>query len=113
MKIKHKVSGLTLEGRFTYDGTDYRDTGAHGYSLYHNSQWEEVAEWKDVTHECTWEEHPCGVYDERWRDEWYISHKGSRVEAHPHRYRVRAVKLYDGYCSTSIQAAFIVEKRND
>jgi len=105
MKIKHKVSGLTLEGHFTYDGTDYRDTGAHGYSLYHNSQWEEVSEWKDVTHQCEWKKHPCGAYEARWINEWYLDHMGCRIEALPHEFRLRKISGLNG------KDVFTVERR--
>lgn len=60
MKIRHKQSGVVLEGEFcccgemTGDGKAKHYFAAHrGQSTYDASEWEEVKpEWVDVTGEC-------------------------------------------------------------
>ena len=112
MKLKHKGHGAVIEGDFTFDGTDYKESTVLGYSLYHKSQWGEVQEWKDVTSECKWVKHPCGEYDSRWVNDWYLEHRGTRVEGCPERYRLRQVRVQ--FTPTSpFEWAFIVEKRID
>jgi hypothetical protein len=61
MKIRHKPSGLTLEGGFVNDCGFWRDQHAviGQRSQYWCEEWERVPEerWVDVTAECTWRGH--------------------------------------------------------
>jgi len=55
MKIRHKQSGVELEGDFVRVSESYLRMPLsipHGGSCYAASEWEAVPEWVDVTGEC-------------------------------------------------------------
>ena len=112
MKIRHKRTGVVLEGEFReFDNAVFIEVGKTS-STYSSSHWEPVQEWVDVTSECKWVKHPYGEYDSRWVNDWYLDHRGARVEGCPGQYRVRQVRVQ--YTPTSpFEWAFIVEKRVD
>ena len=56
MKIRHKQSGVELEGDFVRVSESYFRMPLsipHGGSCYAASEWEAVPEWVDVTDACT------------------------------------------------------------
>ena len=116
MKIRHKRSGVVLEGDFAdcADCTHLRPLYFYDCvdgSRYHKEVWEEVPKrYRDVTAECEWVKHPCGEIEEKWRNDWYIRHEGRRVEGCPETYRVRKVELLSQDRIQEIVEAFIIEK---
>lgn len=102
MKIRHKQSGVELEGDFVRVNGSYFSVPLsipHGGSCYGASEWEAVPEWVDVTGECT--VHEDGA----------ISH-GNIIRFVPHaatyNYRLRKVRFStDGLPKW----AFIVERK--
>ena len=103
MKIRHKQSGVELEGDFVRVNGSYFSVPLsipHGGSCYAASEWEAVPEWVDVTGECV-------VYEEN-----AISHGNSiRFVPHAatHNYRLRKVRLF--HVQSGIRDAFIVERK--
>ena len=103
MKIRHKQSGVELEGDFVRVNGSYVSVPfsiPHGGSCYAASEWEAVPEWVDVTGECV-------VYEEN-----AISHGNSiRFVPHAatHNYRLRKVRLF--HVQSGIRDAFIVERK--
>ena len=100
MKIRHKQSGVELEG-VRDCGSDFMEGGPvlGPSSIYSKHQWDAVPEWVDVTRECV-------VYEDD-----AISHGNSiRFVPHAatHNYRFRKVLLrVDGFPKW----AFIVERK--
>ena len=109
MKIRHKQSGVELEGRFCECSNGSTGIPPRHYfssvetsSLYDKREWEAVQpepKWVDVSGECEL------LSGER------VYHGASCVSDLQFGYRLRKVNLYAGYCSTEQQAAFIIEQR--
>ena len=63
MKIRHKQSGVVLEGEFFEQEKLFLEVAPHGSgynSAYSKAIWEEVKPvWKDVTAECEWAGGSC------------------------------------------------------
>lgn len=105
MKIRHKQSGVVLEGQFCrmgegnglYSRTYYLPVGLGPKSQYDTSEWEEVKpEWVDVTAEC---EADGGVF----------FHSGKWIGHGSNGYRIRkAEAVMSGYPHPHY---FIIEKR--
>lgn len=52
MKIRHKKTGVALEGEFILRPSDFVETVGGSSSFYSREIWESVPEWVDVTGEC-------------------------------------------------------------
>ena len=110
MKIRHRQSGVELEGEFVECGeggpcipSRSYFSDIHSGSLYDKVCWEAVPEWVDVTGECV-------VYEEE-----AISH-GNSIKFVPHaatcNYRLRKVRFSTGIPPFSGERwAFIVERK--
>lgn len=62
-------------------------------------------QWEDVTPQCqSTREYPTLYHDGRPLWAWNFGHQG---------YRLRMIQLYDGYCSTVLRYAFIVERKRE
>ena len=102
MKIRHKQSGVELEGEFEFTDTDFMENSDGRWqttSCYSKAQWEEVKpKWVDVTEAC--EAHCMNR----------IIHNGQTIDG-PTGYRLRK------HCFDSCNGvhpytyAFIIEQR--
>jgi len=99
MKIRHRQSGVELEGNFVRVNNSYFSAPIsipHGGSCYAASEWEAVPEWVDVTGECSLLQ---GI--RLWHGERGIADMS-------HGYRLRKVRLF--HVQSGIRDAFIVER---
>lgn len=110
MKIRHKQSGVELEGEFEVTDTDFMENSDGRWqatSCYSKAQWEEVKpKWVDVTEAC--EAHCMNR----------IIHNGQTIDG-PTGYRLRKIKMLRayappaGFSSPQYEPvdAFIIEQR--
>ena len=101
MKIRHRQSGVELEGDFARVNGSYFSMPIsipHGGSCYAASEWEAVPEWVNVTGECgVKNDNPCMV----------LTPVGVQVNVND-GYRLRKVQVkIDGFPKW----AFIVERK--
>ena len=105
MKIRHKQSGVELEGDFVRVNGSYFSMPLsipHGGSCYAASEWEAVPEWVDVTGECT-------VLDSHRGLQLY---HGKEDVLWANGYRLRKVRFSTGIPPLSGERwAFIVERK--
>ena len=106
MKIRHKQSGVELEGEFcdcAHSGTGIPSrsyfSDIHSGSLYDKVCWEAVPEWVNVTEECT-------VLDSHRGLQLY---HGKEDVLWANGYRFRKVRLF--HVQAGIRDAFIVERK--
>ena len=102
MKIRHKQSGVELEGDFVRVSRSYFSmplTIPHGGSCYAASEWEAVPEWVDVTGECGLAQLP---------ESCVIVHNFREIDVRS-GYRLRKVERND--FSAMFRHAFIVERK--
>lgn len=96
MKIRHKRTGVVLEGEFReFDNDLFIEVGKTS-STYSSSHWEPVQEWVDVTSECRF-----GTYSglaEKGLEGWgYITAGNKGSVMHPdHWNKVLKIELIDG-----------------
>lgn len=106
MKIRHKQSGVELEGKFIECGeggpcipsVSYFACERYG-SRYDMREWEAVPEWVNVTEECgVKNDNPCMV----------LTPVGVQVNVND-GYRLRKVRLF--HVQSGIRDAFIAERK--
>jgi hypothetical protein len=100
MKLRHKQSGVEIEGTIVPSCHMWCGDGGSRYS---DLEWEVVQPepvWRDVTHEC-----------EPWGEDSYLmTHKGFAMGPN-HRVRKSTIKEQYGEGAGPTQAVFIVEKK--
>ena len=96
MKIRHKRTGVVLEGEFREFDNDLFIEVGKASSTYSSSHWEPVQEWVDVTSECRFGTY-SGFAEEGLEGWGYITAGNKGSVMHPdHWNKVLKIELVDG-----------------